>query len=222
MPTYSAKLVSDLIEQFRGGGLDLILREKAEESDLPMTGQRPITYGLMEALGAQLDDVAKFYDDLKNLRTDREAAEGKQLDGIGELVCLSRKEAAALEHVESLTDERYRDYLLYKIWKNTNHCTMDDVLRSIRMFYDGKIGLTEELDYPATIIVETDAQVGEDRPFEEVKEQIDKLLETPIVRAAGVGSLVRLVKNDSPELDIYMGFGIIESRDVVIKCARPQ
>ena len=244
MPSYSAKLVSDLIEQFRGGGLDLRVRasvddESVEGGALKTTGQRPITYGLMEAFGEQLDDVKQFFDDLLYRRTAIEYAEGKQLDGIGEILCLTRKEAESLERSSGLdtsksfdedsgelTDARYRDYLIYKIWRNTNHCTQNDVRRGIEMFYtDFDVAITEDeydpeatppQQYPATIILETDAQVREGITPERARDQIDRLLKAPIVRAAGVGLLYRIIKKDSPRMDFYPGFAIAKGKQIVV------
>ena len=74
MADYVATLKNDLVEQFRG---------KANIE------------ALMEVIGAQLQQVYDFYD---QLRQDRgvHTADGKQLDGVGDIVVMTRMEAGKL------------------------------------------------------------------------------------------------------------------------------
>ena len=97
MADYVATLKNDLVEQFRG---------KANIE------------ALMEVIGAQLQQVYDFYD---QLRQDRgvHTAVGKQLDGVGDIVVMTRMEAGKLAGdpipFEVIDDETYRRYLIYKI-----------------------------------------------------------------------------------------------------------
>ena len=114
MADYVATLKNDLVEQFRG---------KANIE------------ALMEVIGAQLQQVYDFYD---QLRQDRgvHTAVGKQLDGVGDIVVMTRMEAGKLAGdpipFEVIDDETYRRYLIYKILKNTCDCTRDDDFRHRR------------------------------------------------------------------------------------------
>jgi uncharacterized phage protein gp47/JayE len=71
---YLTKITADLVTQFR------------EQSN---------TTAILEAVAEQLQGVHTFYEQLRTLRR-LETAAGKQLDGIGNIVVMSRSEAAAL------------------------------------------------------------------------------------------------------------------------------
>lgn len=160
MPDYVEKLRTDLVEQFK---------------------EKPVIDALIEAVGEQLAAVFDFYADLRDLRGVQTSV-GKQLDGVGDIVVLSRKEAGELacfkESVYVLKDEEYRDYLIYKIWKNTCDCTYSDIIKAFRMFWDKPLYYSEKPDYPATMFFET----GELTPEDDVQ----KLLNAPFIKAAGV------------------------------------
>ena len=162
MSDYISGLLTDLVEQFKG---------------------KPHITALMETVGAQLQDLADFY---KSLQTDRsiQAAQGAQLDGIGDIVQLSRAEAGKLASIafpgEPVNDETYRKYLVYKILANTNTCTYPDLIRSLRMFWDKSLYYSENPAHPATMFLRTqllpmDGDVG-----------LAALLKAPLVKAAGV------------------------------------
>lgn len=160
MPDYVEKLRTDLVEQFK---------------------EKPVIDALIEAVGEQLAAVFDFYADLRDLRGVQTSV-GKQLDGVGDIVVLSRKEAGELacfkESVFVLDDEEYRKYLIYKIWKNTCDCTYSDIIKAFRMFWDKPLYYSEKPDYPATMFFET----GELTPEDDVQ----KLLNAPFIKAAGV------------------------------------
>lgn len=160
MPDYVEKLRTDLVEQFK---------------------EKPVIDALIEAVGEQLAAVFDFYADLRDLRGVQTSI-GKQLDGVGDIVVLSRKEAGELacfkESVFVLGDEEYRKYLIYKIWKNTCNCTYADIIKAFRMFWDKPLYYSEKPEYPATMIFET----GELTPEDDAQ----KLLTAPFIKAAGV------------------------------------
>lgn len=135
MADYVATLKNDLVEQFRG---------KANIE------------ALMEVIGAQLQQVYDFYD---QLRQDRgvHTAVGKQLDGVGDIVVMTRMEAGKLAGdpipFEVIDDETYRRYLIYKILKNTCDCTYPDIIKAFRMFWDRPLYYKEDPAEPATMIL---------------------------------------------------------------------
>lgn len=164
MLNYTEKLKNDLVEQFK---------------------DKPVINALMEAVGEQLTDLSAFFEELKECRS-LQKAEGNQLAGIGNIVCLSRKEAGELacvnESVYVLTDEEYRKYLVYKIWKNNCNCTYSDIIKSFRMFWDKPLYYSEKPEYSATMVFESSILAPEDNA--------SRLLSIPLVKAAGVGILL--------------------------------
>ena len=74
MADFVSALKADLVEQFRG-------KENIE--------------GLVEIIGIQLQAVYDFYEQLRNER-DVYTAVGKQLDGVGDIAVMTRKEAGQL------------------------------------------------------------------------------------------------------------------------------
>lgn len=171
MPDFTEKLKDDLVEQFK---------------------EKPVIEALVEAIGEQMNDVYAFFMALNEERW-LQTAVGKQLDGIGDLVVLSRKEAGELaclnESVYVLDDDGYRDYLIYKVWKNSCNCTYKDIIKAFRMFWDKPLYYKEDPDYPATMFFET----GELSPTDNVQ----KLLNAPFVKAAGVGiKIMAITVND--------------------------
>lgn len=158
---YVRKLLNDLPQQFRG---------------------QPHTKALIEVLGDQLQQVVRMFEDL-NRKRHLEAAQGKQLDGIGNIVALSREQARKLEksvfEKEAMDDSRYRDYLKYKMHVNTSWCTYKDVYKALRMFWDkSPLYYAEDPRWPATMFFSTPALKPEDCA--------ERLFRIPVVKAAGV------------------------------------
>ena len=160
MVDYSEKLRQDLVEQFK---------------------EKPVIDALLCAIGGQLTDLHRFFTALREERGVQSAV-GKQLDGVGDIVCLSRAEAGALSctagSVYTLSDEQYREYLIFKIWKNTNTCTYKNIVTALKMFWPKPLYYQERPDVPATINFRTDA-LG-------LEEEINKLVKAPLVKPAGV------------------------------------
>ena len=160
MADFVTKLKEDLVEQFRG---------KANIE------------ALMEVVGIQLQEVFDFYE---QLRTERsvEKAVGKQLDGVGDIAVMTRKEAGQLAGnpipFEVIDDDTYRQYLIYKILKNTCNCTYPDIIKAFRMFWDRPLYYTEDPEQPATMIFDTGELPGD--------VDTTPLFRTPLIRAAGV------------------------------------
>lgn len=173
MPDYVELLRGDLVDQFK---------------------EKPVIDALVSAIGEQLNDVRRFYEDLRD-RRGLQTSMGQQLDGVGDIVVLSRLEAGALacinESVYVLDDESYRRYLIFKVWKNTNNCTYHDVIKALRMFWPKPLYYREDPAEPATMVFETDMLSPED--------DVPKLLNAPLIKAAGVGIKV-IARTASPEM----------------------
>lgn len=160
MVDFVKKLRFDLVEQFR---------------------DQPNIEALAAVIARQLQDVFVFYEQLR-LERDVNSAVGKQLDGIGDIVDLSRSDAGLLAgnpipH-DVIDDEKYRRLLIYKILKNTTHTTYPDIIKAFKMFWDRPLYYTEDPSQPATMIFDTGEMDG--------TVDTTPLFDTPLIRAAGV------------------------------------
>lgn len=136
MVDYIRRLHDDLAEQFK---------DKATIEALNWT------------IGRQLNEVRQYFEDLRDKRG-IDTAVGKQLDGVGDIVVLSRLEAGELacinESAYVLDDEDYRAYLKFKVLKNTNACTYYDLIKGLAMLWNmSPIYYHEDPAFPATIIL---------------------------------------------------------------------
>lgn len=173
---YLERLQDDLIEQFRG---------------------LPNIAVLNKAVARQLQEVYDFLLQLKTVLL-IDASSGKQLDNIGDIVQISRREAAALARQSSYSysdeDTMYRVFLYYKIFLNTAECTYSDIMRSIYMLWDGELTYQEDPAEPATIILGYEMFNGNDNR---------RLLSIPILKPAGVK--IRFSARGNLGMTIYAG-----------------
>lgn len=179
MADYTEKLRQDLVEQFKG---------------------KPVIDALICAIGEQLTDLRQFFTSLRDERGVLTSI-GKQLDGVGDIVCLSREEAGALacaaESVYVLDDEQYRDYLIFKIWKNTNNCTYHDVIKAFKMFWPKPLYYHEDPEEPAVMLLDTGILTPEDHA--------ERLFTAPFIKAAGVGIRITATTETPPfEPDLHI------------------
>ena len=131
---YFQKLYDDLIQQFKG-------KEK-------------ITI-FQKAMARQLQEVHAFFHELRIMRW-LQTAEGIQLDGIGNIVDMSRTDALVLLQMAGrnvpMDDELYRKLLWFKIFLNTSDGTYTDVARTLKKFWpDTPFHYSEYTDIPATM-----------------------------------------------------------------------
>ena len=192
MSDYAKKLKSDLLEQFKN---------------------RPRIDALLEVIGKQFDDIAKFYNQIRT-ETDVETAVGKQLDGIGDIVVLPRADVEKMmsgqEEFANTDDDTYRRYLIYKILKNTCNCTYADIMKAIGMFWKGPpLRYSEDPDKPATICLDFDAS----------KDLADQAMGIPYVKAGGVG--LHITMHDKGDAAVYAGVAYQKSITKIIECKEP-
>lgn len=168
--------------------------------DLPLQFRGKENLGiLVAALGRQLQEVYDFLDSLLLLRQ-IDMVSGTHLDEIGEIVCLTRMEAALLAGAtipfDVLSDDRYRNYLKYKILLNTSDCTYGSLISAVKMFWKGeRVSYREETYSPATIILTIPG-------FEDAGGTAN-LLQVPIIKAAGVG--IRMETETTIEAPLHVG-----------------
>lgn len=119
---------------------------------------------LIRAFAEELEEVEKAFQELETLRSIRTAV-GKQLDGIGEIVNLTRAESTAYAGVvdfDVLDDERYRLFLMYKALRNANACTYPELMEICRLLYNAKLLYYKEFDdHPAHFQIMVGAKFDE-------------------------------------------------------------
>lgn len=118
---------------------------------------------LVKAFAEELEELEEAFRELETLRAICTAF-GKQLDGIGEIVNLSRVESTAYAGIIDffvLDDERYRLFLMYKALRNASTCTYPELMEICRLLYDVKLLYYREMnDHPAhfSVMVGADFQ----------------------------------------------------------------
>ena len=135
---YLKKLYDDLLEQFKG---------------------KPNITEFQKAMARQLEDLYEFFYQLRIMRWLKNA-EGIQLDGIGNIVDLSRTDALIWSNMAGLEvpmeDDLYRLYLMFKIFLNTSEATYADIVRTLKMFWPyTPIFYSEYIEHPATMFFTT-------------------------------------------------------------------
>ena len=196
---------------------DFDYRQSVEKDTLEQFRGQPNIQVLHDVLAKQLQDVYDFFMQLKLHRWIHDAV-GKQLDGVGDIVVLSRAEASEYAKAAGLgdasDDEVYRKYLYYKVLKNTNNCTYPELIKAFRMFWEKPLYYSEDPEYPATMFLDTGILTPEDHA--------EDLLRAPIIKAAGVGIHITATTESPPmesELHVtpVMGRGMAITKLPVIE-----
>lgn len=172
---YLQEMIDDMPEQFRGGQNTKIF---------------------VAALARQLQEAYRFLADLRDKRS-LETAVGIQLDGIGDIVVLTRDEAARMidfaDKGEAMDDELYREYLRYKVHVNTNVGTYRDVHKALQMFWStSPLYYSEKAEAPATMFFTTSVNDPE--------AMTDMLAKIPVIKPAGVALKILAVAEVKPVL----------------------
>ncbi len=126
--------------------------------DMPQQfqGKRNIEI-LIRALARQMEEVETVLREINTL-TDIDTACGKNLDYVGDIVCMSRKAAGELVNRRFpepvISDEQYRKYLKYQVLRNTSDCTYADIMKAIDILWDvDRARYYEREDRPAIIFI---------------------------------------------------------------------
>lgn len=182
MADFVGALKRDLVEQFKG---------------------KPNIEALLEVISIELQQVYDFYAQLRNNR-DVFSSVGKQLDGVGDIVVLSRMEAGILAGnpipFEVMGDDMYRQYLIFKILKNTSNCTYPDIIKAFRMFWKYPLYYREDPSEPATMIFDT-GEITADI-------NVAPLVSVPLLRAAGVTLTLMIWIKCRTDATLHIGTGI--------------
>lgn len=178
--------------------------------DLPQEFQNGEKINIfIKAFAKQLDEIYKMFNDLNKL-TDLETANGKNLDYVGTIIPLTRKEAANMfQKNENINDDLYRKFLKFKLKKSTNECTYYDIINSIvDLFGFQNIFYEEPEDNPATIVLKI--------PELMLNEENQWIFNYPLIKAAGVN--LKIKKYDVPriEMDQYIAIPLYKRCKIVI------
>nr|DAN79980.1 MAG TPA: Protein of unknown function (DUF2612) [Caudoviricetes sp.]DAO80751.1 MAG TPA: Protein of unknown function (DUF2612) [Caudoviricetes sp.] len=146
---------------------------------------------LIKAFSRQLSELENALISL-NLNTDILSAKGKNLDMIGDIVNLSRIEAAKYTGKLNITleDEVYRRLLIYKKLLNTNECTYYDVIQGIKLIWgtSSPVYYKEKPERPATIFLTM--------PNQSLDKEYKSFVKTLNIKPAGVSLVYETVYDD--------------------------
>ncbi len=188
--------------------------------DMPQQFQgKPKIEILVRALANQLEEVEAVFREINEL-TDIDTAHGKSLDYVGDIVCMSRKEAGELVNQQYgepvISDERYREYLRYKVLRNTSDCTYWDIMQALDILWDvTRATYYERADRPATIFIGFPTVNIEDPDPAEGKPQILKPGGVGFIYTVKYGTIVDHRGLESvvfSSLDIHSYFQFFELR----------
>lgn len=159
------------------------MKIKGIETDFPeqFKNRKNLT-ALCVAFNRQFTELADVFQAVCD-SSDIDRASGAQLDKIGDIVGLTRAQAGLLcgqtIYFDVVDDERYRRYLKYKAFRNSNDCTYYSLITSLKAILgnDVQIEYREDKEFPATVIVDVSAD-GDGTVY---------LGEIPPIKPAGVG-----------------------------------
>lgn len=157
---------------------------------------------LIKAFSDELQEVNDMFEQLNEL-TDLDTAVGKNLDMVGDIINLSRKDALSilLEKDVAMTDELYRNALRYQNLKNTCECTYYDIMETINLMWNvNQVDYYEDPEHPATICLILPT-VGLDDP-DPLENRI------MVIKPGGVGVLYFITYVEKFYFPIRYDFGI--------------
>lgn len=135
----------------------MVLDEWLARLPQQLQGKERIT-ALIEAFAVELDQLRKVFAEIITSRG-IDTATGAQLDGIGDIVCLTRAEAVAKYGIE-MTDEIYRLFLKYQMLRNTNQCTLTDLYTACKLLYGAQVISYKDGEAPATFRLAIGAELS--------------------------------------------------------------
>lgn len=119
--------------------------------------------GIFSAIAPELEALELALGGIEDMN-DIDLCEGVQLDRIGQIVALSRKEAGTLIGSRELADndDIYRVVLKYKAYVNSCHCTPDEIIEAVKIIFGAtSVVYSEVKTAPATIYLSVSAPFSE-------------------------------------------------------------
>lgn len=158
---------------------------------------------LIEAFSKQMDELLEVNSQLVKV-VDIDTAQGANLDMLGTIVNVSRKEAHILLNREMsvvITDEMYRNVLRFQALKNNSNATYPDIMKGMYLLWgeNAKIRYAEAVREPASIEISiADITTDETDPA---------LIRPMVIRAGGVKILFRSSYLDKTDMTSWERFG---------------
>lgn len=133
---------------------------------------------LLQSYSKQFAEIYEVCEQLKN-RLDIDNSSGVLLDGIGDILTMTRKGAYEILKTNRMDDDKYRKVLHYQALKESSDATYEDIMKSLKLLWNpGGLHYEEPEGQPATIHIRMD-QVSLD--------DMDPSIGAPItIKAAGV------------------------------------
>lgn len=122
---------------------------------------QPNMKALLNAFEQELNDLEEVFTELNTLRW-FDTSYGKQMDGIGDIVVMSRKKAWELANTPNMVmdDEHYKLFLKWKALKNVTNCTFQQFCDACKLMFNPKyIYYKEDKRYPATMFVQLGTEI---------------------------------------------------------------
>ena len=163
---------------------------------------KPNIAAVINAFARQVDDLLEVNRQLKEL-TDIDTAVGKNLDMLGDVVNVSRKDAYILlnrDMTVEITDNMYRNVLRFQALKNNSDANYADIMKGLYLLWgDAKIHYAEAVREPASIEISIeDITTDETDPA---------LIRPMVIRAGGVKILFRSSYTDKLNMVSWERFG---------------
>lgn len=111
---------------------------------------------ILRSYSRQLAELYEVCEQLKN-RLDIDSSSGVLLDGIGDILTMTRKGAYEILKTNKMDDDKYRKVLHYQALKESSDATYEDIMKSMRLLWNPEgIHYEEPRDLPATIHIRMD------------------------------------------------------------------
>ena len=156
---------------------------------------KPNITAIINAFSRQVEELLEVNRQLVEL-TDLDTAEGKNLDMLGDVVNVSRKDAYVLLNREAtveITDAMYRNVLRFHALKNNSDANYLDIMKGLHLLWsNARIHYAEAVREPASIEVSIE---------DITTDETDPALVRPmVIRAGGVKILFRSSYTDKLDM----------------------
>lgn len=163
---------------------------------------KPNITAIINAFSRQVEELLEVNRQLVEL-TDLDTAEGKNLDMLGDVVNVSRKDAYVLLNREAtveITDAMYRNVLRFQALKNNSDANYLDIMKGLHLLWsNARIHYAEAVREPASIEVSIE---------DITTDEADPALVRPmVIRAGGVKILFRSSYTDKLDMVSWERFG---------------
>ncbi len=158
---------------------------------------------VINAFARQMEDLITVNKELTSL-VDIDTAVGKNLDMLGDVVNVSRKQAYMLLNRDIsvvINDDMYRNVLRFQALKNNSHATYADIMKGLYLLWgkDVKIHYAEAIREPASLEISIEDITTDDT---------DPALVRPmVIRPGGVKILFRSSYTDKMNMTSWERFG---------------